>query len=379
MALSDAETQKLSADFARALQEQRDADAIQVAVTLLSSGRPKEALEAFQTIGAQFPARRALAAMNSGAACFGLERYDDAIRYYEEAGKLGVDSQAVKENIEEARTALRARGGVQSDPQPVASSANPGMGAPAGGAPRVFYAEQTQTMEAAYHNARSTFGYFWREMHWERRRIVKACDIAHAKAAFWDYNPNEGVEHLWMEGIEFDGQMFSGTIINQPNYLRSVQRGQRVSLPPGRLTDWMYVIGGQVCGGFTVNLMRSQMSPEERASHDGAWGLDFGDPAQIQLTPTGSGWSASGGEHPMAVNMAPKLAEQLQSGGLRVGETDAVGWTLLHHEALAGSTPTLQVLLQFGANRAQRTRHGMTAFDLAMSLGWSSAAAMLRV
>ena len=41
-------------------------------------------------------------------------------------------------------------------------------------------------MQHAYENARNTFRYFWREMAWERRRIVPALDMACVKAPFSD-------------------------------------------------------------------------------------------------------------------------------------------------------------------------------------------------
>ena len=41
-------------------------------------------------------------------------------------------------------------------------------------------------MQQAYEKARATFRYFWREVAWERRRIIPALDLACVKAAFSD-------------------------------------------------------------------------------------------------------------------------------------------------------------------------------------------------
>src|SRR5205807_192511 len=41
-------------------------------------------------------------------------------------------------------------------------------------------------MQRAYEKARATFRYFWREVAWERRRIVPALDLACVKAPFAD-------------------------------------------------------------------------------------------------------------------------------------------------------------------------------------------------
>jgi hypothetical protein len=41
-------------------------------------------------------------------------------------------------------------------------------------------------MQEAYRKAHATFRYFWREVSWERRRIVPALDLACVKAPFAD-------------------------------------------------------------------------------------------------------------------------------------------------------------------------------------------------
>ena len=38
-------------------------------------------------------------------------------------------------------------------------------------------------MLRAHENARANFRYFWRELHWERRRIIPGLDLASVKAA----------------------------------------------------------------------------------------------------------------------------------------------------------------------------------------------------
>jgi uncharacterized protein YegJ (DUF2314 family) len=41
-------------------------------------------------------------------------------------------------------------------------------------------------MQRAYESARATFRYFWREVAWERRRIIPALSLAAVKAPFSD-------------------------------------------------------------------------------------------------------------------------------------------------------------------------------------------------
>src|SRR5262245_50035423 len=259
----------------------------------------------------------------------------------------------------------------------------------------VFLAKSTDPeMERASENARGKFRYFWREMAWERRRIVPALDLACVKAPFSDGMQGSrtpgapDVEHMWISEVDFDGQTVGGVLMNSPNWLKTIKEGDAVRIPLAQISDWMYVISEEVYGAYTVNLLRSRMAARERQEHDGAWGLKFGDPKKIRIAPepkTGGGllksWfgkrQAASGEHPMSENMAVSLKEQLAKKPSLVSATDDRGWTLLHQEALAGSAPTVKVLLEAGADPSARTKGGMTPLQLAKSLGWDHVVALL--
>ena len=162
----------------------------------------------------------------------------------------------------------------------------------------------------------------------------------------------------------------------------------------GDISDWMYVIAGEVYGAFTVNLMRATMDKAERRRHDEAWGLDFGDPNVVKLVPEKKepkpGFfgrlfgkkappkTGAIGEHPMAVNMVPKYREQLAGDRSIVGQTFDHDWTLLHQEALAGNAPAVAVLLEFGADPNARTDDGRTPLQLAQALKWEKVIGLLK-
>ena len=249
-------------------------------------------------------------------------------------------------------------------------------------------------MQRAYENARASFGHFWREVNWERRRIVPALDVACVKAPFSD-GPNapraEGTpntEHMWMSDVDFDGRFVSGVLFNAPNWLKTVKEGDSARIPLGEISDWMYVVSGEVFGAHTVNLLRSRMGRQERQEHDDAWGLKFGDPRTIRVVPEpnrGGGllknWfgkqPVDTGEHPMSENRATSLKEQLTNNPTLVSVKDDRGWTFLHQEALAGNAATVKVLLDADADVNALTGHGMTPLQLAKSLGWDKVAALL--
>lgn len=261
---------------------------------------------------------------------------------------------------------------------------------------RVFFSEgDDPEMQLAHENARANFRYFWREIAWERRRIVPALDLAVVKAPFSDGRREDlteetpEVEHMWISDIDFDGRALSGTLMNSPNWLKSIEQGDTVRVPLGQISDWMYVIRNEVFGAYTVNLLRSRMSRRERQEHDDAWGLNFGDPERIRIVPeakaNGGGiWKSwfgkqenDTGEHPMSVNMAESLKAQIAKDPSLVSATDDRGWTLLHQEALAGSAPTVKVLLEAGADPRAVTQHGATPLRLAKALGWENVIAIL--
>lgn len=270
-------------------------------------------------------------------------------------------------------------------------------------------------MMAAHRKARESFRYFWREMAWERRRIVPALALAAVTAPFTDGTTikrdedTPSVEHMWINEVDFDGKNVTGVLLNSPNWLKTVKEGDSATIPLGQISDWMYAISGallgsgkssdapaEVFGAFTVNLMRSRMSRGERRAHDDAWGLDFGDPNQIRLTPYEAKKKPAGflaslfgkaepppatatelPEHPMSENAAPSFREELAKNPEMLRASDDRGWTFLHQQALAGSLATVQVLLDAGADVNALTEHGMTPLQLAKSLGWDKVAKLI--
>jgi uncharacterized protein YegJ (DUF2314 family) len=237
---------------------------------------------------------------------------------------------------------------------------------------RVFYAQADAEMAQAGEQARATFKYFWREVAWERRRIVPGLAVASVKAPFRD---GAHTEHMWVGDVDFDGCDVHGTLLNAPNELRNIRKDDHVRVPLTEIGDWMYVLVQDVFGAYTVQLLRSKMNPRSRKEHDDAWGLAFGDPKHVRVVPDSFGGLDA--EHPMSENCGPSFDAQLTQMPNMVNDADEEGWTLLHHQALAGSAATVRVLLAHGANVRAKTRSGMTALDLARLMGWPRVEAML--
>lgn len=270
-------------------------------------------------------------------------------------------------------------------------------------------------MEEASAKARKTFGFFWRELSWERRRIIPGLGIAALKVAFSDppemrSNDPDALEteHMWLGDIDFDGKEVSGTLMNEPHSLRSVSEGDTVKFGPKRINDWMYAIEDRVYGGFTVNLIRGRMSASERKQHDNAWGMEFGDPESILVVPASflgeeeqpqqksglfsslfgkkkaapapkpqSYSAAASAEHPMSLNMRDSLDEALKGDPSMLESPDEKGFTFLHQLSLAGSFDGVDVLLNHKADPNKPASNGMTPLRLAKTFGWKKVMARL--
>lgn len=267
--------------------------------------------------------------------------------------------------------------------------------------PVFTFDENDAAMQLAYDKARRSFKYFWRELSWERRRIVPGLDMAMVKLPFTDGPRTDGnaeFEQMWIGDVNFDGKTLSGTLLNSPNWLTSVKEGDAVQAPFSELRDWLMTVDGKAYGAFSVNQMRAAMNGRERKEHDNAWGLDFGDPTTARLEISRTGDSKGGllsrlfgrrsensnppeefRDHPMCLNMLETYETQLQGDPSIARDImdEETGFTLLHAEALAGNMGLVKLAVAHGADVSRKTRSGRTASELARGIGWPEIADFL--
>ena len=236
----------------------------------------------------------------------------------------------------------------------------------------IIFADESPQMLEAYKKAQGTFKYFWREVWWERRRIVPALDLVCVKTKFHQEQSSGSpiVEHMWFNDIDFDGIHVRGILLNQPNQLTNIKQGDSVDIPLGEITDWLFTIDEKAYGGFTIQVLRKAMDKNELEEHDKAWGLDFGDPDNIQVVFEQDEHPENLIEHPMSKVMGPSLKDFLSKHPEELTKKDDSGYTMLHWETIAGNKTCVEILLEMGADVAARTNSGYTASDFAKKMEW---------
>lgn len=238
----------------------------------------------------------------------------------------------------------------------------------------VFFASgESPKMVEAFKKAQDTFKFFWRELHWEYRRIVPGLDLACVKVVFTQSMPGSDqpiVEHMWINEVEFDGENVSGNLINEPNDITNVSNGDHVSVLLNQVSDWLFASDGKTYGGFTIQAMRSDMDKKELKEHDKAWGLDFGSYNEVFVVRDQKEKPENLIEHPMSKNMRESLIDFLKQNPNELSSKDELGYTFLHKEAIAGNRTSIEVLKEAGADITQKTNSGKTALDFARQLNW---------
>jgi len=236
----------------------------------------------------------------------------------------------------------------------------------------IVFAKTSDQLLDAPKKARDTFRYFWRELYWERRRIVPALDLACVKVAFRQEDPpnQPKEEFMWIADIDFDGISIKGTLISTPGILTNIKNGDFVDIPLEEINDWLFATGRKAYGGFTIQVMRADMSEEDRKSHDEAWGLDFGDYNNVLLAYQQEEHPENLIEHPMCRNMKDSFVDFINQHPNELAYKDERGYTMLHREAIAGNKLIVEILLQMGAAADAKTADGFTAADFAKKLEW---------
>jgi uncharacterized protein YegJ (DUF2314 family) len=80
---------------------------------------------------------------------------------------------------------------------------------------------------------------------------------------------NSDGEHIWANAVVRAGNNVSATINNQPRDIPKLRKGQRVTVPISRVTDWMYIRDGKIQGGQTIRALLPLLPPDQAAELKG--------------------------------------------------------------------------------------------------------------
>jgi uncharacterized protein YegJ (DUF2314 family) len=135
------------------------------------------------------------------------------------------------------------------------------------GEPDYVRLEDDETMDRAITKARETYQDFVAALEGNNSRF----DGFAIKKPF--PTPDGGQEHIWINEVRWDGAKFLGRINNEPVDTTAVKFGDAVTVAPEELSDWMYVDGNRLIGGFTVRVLHFRSSAQEQRSFTQQTGL----------------------------------------------------------------------------------------------------------
>jgi uncharacterized protein YegJ (DUF2314 family) len=72
------------------------------------------------------------------------------------------------------------------------------------------------------------------------------------------------VEHLWLSDVRFSGNRFHGRVDNRPRKIKGVKLGDLVSVNPDEISDWAFMDGDKLVGGYTIRAAFESLPPERR-------------------------------------------------------------------------------------------------------------------
>jgi uncharacterized protein YegJ (DUF2314 family) len=142
--------------------------------------------------------------------------------------------------------------------------------------PIVKFSEDDVEMNNAIRQAQETLPLFIKAL-----QSPTDTQTAFLVKARFPYDEPDNYEHMWINELAYTGDVFEGTLANEPVYVTEIRFGDRVTVKIEDISDWMIIDDHRMLGGFTLHVIRNNMSEDERAQFDA--GLDFEIPDSPEL------------------------------------------------------------------------------------------------
>ena len=116
-------------------------------------------------------------------------------------------------------------------------------------------------MNAAIAHARETLPRFWAayDAHNGQDFMLKVA---------FPIQPS-GAEHIWIDAVVRQGDHFTGTLADEPEYMPGLHFGSPVTFTEDQISDWMVGRAGRIYGFFTTRVLFSRLTGDERAQYAG--------------------------------------------------------------------------------------------------------------
>lgn len=83
-------------------------------------------------------------------------------------------------------------------------------------------------------------------------------------------------EHIWLADVHFNGNRLVGVVDNKPSMIKDLKIGAKASVNPDEVSDWSYVDNGHLVGGYTIRVIYSELSPQEKQDFEKEAGFHIG-------------------------------------------------------------------------------------------------------
>ncbi len=118
--------------------------------------------------------------------------------------------------------------------------------------------ENDAAVAAASAHAQQTLPIFWR--HFDAKS--PGTDEFYLKVSF--KTDHGGSEHMWVETITRSPTEILGQLLDKPEDVSGVKRGDQVRFSSDRISDWTYARDGKSYGHFVTRVLIDRFSPGER-------------------------------------------------------------------------------------------------------------------
>lgn len=89
---------------------------------------------------------------------------------------------------------------------------------------------------------------------------ARDADSFSVKAPITDKN---GTEHFWITDVTFENGVFTGRVGNEPGIVRNVSMGQEWKIKKEEISDWMFMRGDRIHGGYTIDPLLGGLEKEK--------------------------------------------------------------------------------------------------------------------